>query len=442
VTTREGDNRQTLLAIAAVVVFFLVRLALLIVREPFFDELFTVWMARRPVGTIFPALLQDSGPPLYYLIARIPDVIALRVASLLIATITLALILTRKSLGDARYLGALLLAIYPPAALFAVDARAYSLCGLFVALGAISVHERRPAAAAGSFLLAAYTHWYGALFLPLVLLSGPKRKTMTVLAIAAVAFLPGLYLASRQPPQATAWLADQNPFAALGTFMFAGPSAGALFAGPPLVVLVVSMIALIVAGARSWTFLPMVVVPVLFAIAFALAGRTVYFPMRFESVLAVPLVLWLATSLAAWAPRYRIVLCAVLCACGAVAIAMGVLEHARRPRDPYREAAIVLRQSAKPNERIVASGFLYLEATEQLGVTRVQAFPAEQGRHPGWRVAQLSNEPLPQGEFIWIGERAAPELSALRQRRVRVLFKNDRAFILRVLHSGPSSHSS
>ncbi|MDP9193024.1 MAG: hypothetical protein M3P06_15095 [Acidobacteriota bacterium] len=431
-TTREGDNGQTLLAIAAVIVFFLVRLALLIVREPFFDELFTVWMARQPIEAILPALLQDSGPPLYYFIARIPDVMALRVMSLLIATITLALILTRKSLGDARYLGALLLAIYPPAALFAVEARAYSLCGLFVALGVIAVHERRPGASAVSFLLAAYTHWYGALFLPLVLLSGPKRRAATALAIAAVAFLPGLYLASRQPPQATAWLAGQNPIAALGAFMFVGPSAGALFTAPPLVVLVVSMTALMVAGARKWTFLPMVVVPVLLAIAFALAGRTVYFPMRFESVLAVPLVLWLATSLAAWAPRVRIALCVVLCGCGVVAIAMGALEHARRPRDPYREAAIVLRQSAKPDEKIVASGFLYLESAEQLGVARVQAFPAEQGRHPGWRVMQPPNEPLPQGEFVWIGERAAPELIALRQRRVMVLFKNDRALVLRV----------
>jgi hypothetical protein len=377
-------------------------------------------------------LLQDSGPPLYYFLARIPEVLALRVMSLLIATITLALILTRKSLGDARYVGALLLAVYPPAALFAVDARAYSLCGLFVALGAIAVHERRPAASAISFLLAAYTHWYGALFLPLVLLAGRRRKTMTALAIAAVAFLPGLYLASRQPLQATAWLAGQSSFAALGTFMFAGHSAGSLFTGPPLIVLAVSTIALIVAGARKWAFLPMVVVPVLFAIAFALAGRTVYFPMRFESVLAVPLVLWLATSLASWAPRHRIALCAVLCGCGAVAIAMGVIDHARRPRDSYREAATVLRQGAKPNERIIASGFLYLEATEQLGVARVQAFPAEQGSHPGWRVMQPPNEPLPHGEFIWIGERAAPELSALRQRRVSVLFKNDRALILRV----------
>ncbi|HEX8253516.1 MAG TPA: hypothetical protein VF846_10230, partial [Thermoanaerobaculia bacterium] len=161
-------RRETVLAVAVVALFLIVRFTLLVVREPFFDELFTVWMANKPFAEILPALTLDSGPPLYYFIARIPNVFALRVLSLVFATLTLALILTRNSLGTGRWIAATLLALYPPAALFAVDARAYALCGLFVAIGAVSVHERRPFAAATAFLLAAYTHWYGALFLPLV----------------------------------------------------------------------------------------------------------------------------------------------------------------------------------------------------------------------------------------------------------------------------------
>nr|MDQ3283698.1 hypothetical protein [Acidobacteriota bacterium] len=114
--------------------FFLVRLVLLVVREPFFDELFTVWMARRPFGEILPALRLDSGPPLYYFVARLTDVIALRALSLAFATATLIVILTRRSLRNVKWSAALLLAVYPPAALFAVDERAYALCGLFVAI--------------------------------------------------------------------------------------------------------------------------------------------------------------------------------------------------------------------------------------------------------------------------------------------------------------------
>ena len=64
--------------------------------------------------------------------------------------------------------------------------------------------------------------------------------------------------------------------------------------------------------------------------------------------------------------------------------------------------------------------------------TCVRAFPAEQGTHPGWRVMQPTNETLPDGELLWIGERAAPELTALRRRKTQVLFANDRALILRV----------
>ncbi len=426
-SSEQSSASETKMAAGIVSLFVLVRLALLVVREPFFDELYTVWLARGPVSGLLPALLRDSGPPLYYLLARIPDVTALRVLSLLFATGTLALILSRRSLGEGRFVAALLLALYPPAALFAVDARAYALCGLFVAIGAVATHEKRPNTATAAFLLAAYTHWYGALFLPLVARFGVRR-----LAAACLLFAPGLYLASRQPPEAMQWLSEKNPFAPLGVFLFAGHPAGALFAPMPFLFLVVAGGTLLVAGARSWRFLPLVAVPVLLAIAFAAAGRPVYFPMRFESVLAVPLVLWLATSLAAWPARARMAITVVLCLCGAAAIGRGVLDHARRPLDPYRQAALVLRQFTRPDQRVLASGYLYLEAAHQLGAARVRAFPAEQGAHPGWRVNRPSRETLPDGELLWIGERAAPELAALRGRQTQVLFANERAIIVRV----------
>ncbi|HYK00808.1 MAG TPA: hypothetical protein VE974_03570 [Thermoanaerobaculia bacterium] len=420
---------ETALAVAVVGLFLVVRFILLVVREPFFDELFTVWLANKPLGEILPALTLDSGPPLYYFLARIPNVFALRVLSLVFSTLTLTLILTRNSLGTGRWIAATLLALYPPAALFAVDARAYALCGLFVAIGSVAVHEKRPFVAAGAFLLAAYTHWYGALFLPLVLLVKPRSRAFAALAIASILFAPGLWLASIQPAEATRWLSGQHPFAALNAFAFAGNYAESLFQPAPVFVIVLSAIALVVAGARSWSFAPMVLVPLLLAIAFALAGRTVYFPMRFESVIAVPLVLWLARSLQWWRREARYALAAVLAICGAHAIVRGALDHHRRPLDPYREAAMVV---ARGNTPIVASGFLYLETVHQLGESRVRAYPSEQGRHPGWRVSGLTREPLPPGPFLWIGERAAPELAMIRRRGGEVLSVNERAMIVRV----------
>jgi hypothetical protein len=426
VSTSRGE---TLLAVAVVALFLTVRFVLLVVREPFFDELFTVWMASKPLSEVLPALKLDSGPPLYYFIARIPDVFALRALSLVFSTLTLALILTRNSLGTGRWIAATLLALYPPAALFAVDARAYALCGLFVAIGSVAVHEKRPFIAAGALLLAAYTHWYGALFLPLVLLAKPRSRAFAALAVASVLFVPGLWLASMQPAEATGWLSGQHPLAALGAFAFAGNYAESLFQPAPMFVIVLSAIALVVAGMRSWSFAPMVLVPLLLAIAFALAGRTVYFPMRFESVIAAPLVLWLARSLQWWRREARYALAAVLAICGAHALVRGALDHQRRPLDAYREAAMVV---ARANTPVVASGFLYLETVHQLGESSVRAYPTEQGRHPGWRVSGAPREPLPPGSFLWIGDRAAPELAMIRARPGEVLFANERAMIVRV----------
>ena len=456
-------RRETSLAIAVVTLFFLVRLALLVVREPFFDELFTVWMAKKGARDILPALLLDSGPPLYYFIARIPNVIALRFVSLAFATATLALILFRPSLGTGRWTAAVLLALYPPAALFAVDARAYALCGLFVALGAIAVHERRPFFAAGAFLAAAYTHWYGALFLPAILLAArivedrhsclsppssspipqgttrgtgrsacPPRRAFVIAFAAFVLFLPGLWLASQQPAAATGWLEEQHPFAAVGTFAFAGKYAEALFAPAPVGVIVVSAVTLLLAGARSWSFAPLVLVPVALAIVAGIAGRTVYFPMRFEAVIAAPLVLWLARSLQWWRRDVRYLLVTILCVCGGITLVRGARDHQQRPLDAYRQAAMVLAENVRPTDAVVASGYLYLEAVTQLGSERVRPYPSEQGRHPGWRVGGATREPLPPGGFVWIGERAAPELASFRGRRAAVVFASDRALILRV----------
>ena len=434
--------------VAIVALFLLIRLTLLVVREPFFDELFTVWMAGKPASAILPALLFDSGPPLYYFLARFGDVFALRLLSLLFATATLVLVLTRRSLGETRFIAAALLAAYPPAALFAADARAYALCGFFVACGVIAIHEQRPFAAAGALVLGAYTHWYGALFLPLLLLmtskmsstaprpvilleqrarglanqrcrpcrlAKPRRRAFAAAAGAAVAFIPGLVLAWRQPREAIAWMPDLMPFGALP---FAGSYPASLFASPSVVLTVLSAGVLVFAVWRKWTFAPAVLVPMLLVL-----GLRVYFPMRFESVLAAPLVLWIATG-------GRRAAAAILGACGLIAIALGIAEHQARPVDDYRQAALVLAANVKPGEPVVAAGYLYLEAAHQLGPPRVRAFPAGQGRHPGWRVTGRPSEELPATSFLWISERAAPETAALRGRQVRVLFENERAVVL------------
>lgn len=417
-TARKGE---TVLAAAAAALFFVTRLPLLFVREPFFDELWTVWLARKPFGEILPALQLDSGPPLYYFLARMPNVFVLRALSLAFATATLVLLLKKRWL-----IAALLYAALPAAIFAAVDARAYALCGLFVAIGTIALAEEKPVFGAGALLLAAYTHWYGALFLPLVLFAKPRKP---VALLPPLLFLPGLWLASRQPAVATAWMGSPSPFEAFAALSFVRTSIYTLVASPPLVLCVIAGIATVVAFARDWRFAPFVLVPLVLAVAFAFAGRNVYFPLRFESVLAVPFVLWIARSIEKWPRLVRLALLAVLISCGTLAVAIGTIDHSRRPLNVHREGAIALRMVAR-DYRILASGYLYLEALSQ--VPRTEPYPREQGRHPGWASFAATNEPLPQGTFLWIADRNDPRLKKLASREGEVVFENNGVVILRV----------
>ena len=422
-------NFQFALSSLIVLLFLLPRLALLFAREPFFDELFTVWMAQRPFGSIVPALMHDSGPPLYYFVARVPSVFWLRVLSLLFASVPLVLILSRRSLGNVRFVAATLLALFPPAALFAVDARGYALCAMFVALGIFLLESDRPFAAAFALAAAAYSHYYGVLFFFTLL----RPRTWVAFPLACLLFMPGLLLAMEQPKEATGWFAEGSAFAPLGAVLYAGDSADALFAKPPMLAIGVAGLLALVALTRSFRYAPYVLVPIAAAIVFHLAGRPVYFPMRFESVLAVPLVLWMASSLERWGRHVRRMAVAAFALLGAFVLTRGIQDHLVRDIDPYRRAANVLRVVAKPEDTIVATGYLYLETAVLLD-RPILPFPPEQGLHPGWRTSGRSTGvPLPDGEFLWIGERAAPELAVIRaERKLVPIFMTENAMVAKV----------
>jgi hypothetical protein len=399
---------------AIALVFLAVRILYLYAREPFFDELYTLWMAGEPLASIVPHLLHDSGPPLYYVLARIPSVIALRWVSLLFASVTFVLVLRKFPLAAA------LLAVYPAAALYATEARAYALCGMLVAMGVLLIDlecggraaaltaPAWPAHSTFAFVLAAYAHYYGVLFFPLLLLKG--RRGVVSFAGACVLFVPGFILAAHQPSAAMAWNVRTS-----------------------YVALLVS-VTIVVLLARTWRFAPAVLVPVALVVAFALAGRNVYFPERFESVLAVPLVLWAAVSLGRWRPALRYALVTMLMIAGVAVIARDVVDELHRPPDSRLRAA---RFAAGAND-VVAGGYCYLVARTTLG-PRVRAFPAEQGEHPGWytppsmEAAYAAARSLPSNGFVFIGDAFTPELAAIqRARRSQVQFHDGPAVVLSV----------
>lgn len=393
-----------------ILLFLLPRVPLLFLRQPFYDELFTQWISAKSFPGILDALRFDSGPPLYYwllhLLGGMP-LFAARTMSLVFSAVAFMAILGAEKLGQSRFAAAALIAVFPPAVLFSVDARAYALCAMFVAIGVIALVYEKPYLAAAMFVLAGYSHYYGALFLVLLL---PYARA---LAAAVVLYAPAVWLALHQPRAAMGW-------------MKAWAYPDALFVRPPMLMAIAIALLVLVAMLHVGRALarPDGLKPVLhWAVPLALAlGLGVYVPLRFEAVIAAPLVLWLA-------PAKKVVLIPLGVAL-AFWTALGIVEHARRPPDDYRAAATWVAQNVPAGEPVVATGYLYLETIMQRPAI---AFPADQALHPGWRALPRWGSGVPPGAFVWVGERNAPELDFIRRtRRIDPIYINSRAIVVKV----------
>jgi hypothetical protein len=397
-------SRGFLLALL-VLLFLALRLPLLFVREPFFDELFTNWIARKSLGGILETLRHDSGPPLYYFVVHalgLTGVFAARVLSLVFATVGFAALVAAR-----QYVAAAFVAVFPPSVLFSVDARSYALCAMFITAAVLAIDRKRPWIACAALLLAAYSHYYAVLLFPLL------WRHWRALAVTVIAFAPGFWLAFHQPREALAWRQWQWP--------------DALFTRPSLVLLVPAVALLVAVGLRR------AVVPLALSLV---AG--VYVPMRFESVVA-PVVgidmyprnttAGTESSARIWTPKaLPILLLLILCAWIS---AKAIVDYAGRAPDDYHLAAAWLVGHVPRGERVVASGYLYLPSV--VAGVEVESFPAEQAIHPGWRALLRSTDAPPQAPFVWIGETAAPERKVLeRTRRVEPLYVNQRAMVARI----------
>lgn len=429
-TAPRGEGRT---AVALLVAFLLVRLWFLVVRQPFFDELFTLWMASQPFGEILPALRLDSGPPLYYLIARTTDLGALRLLSLAFATAAFVALLLWRPLGSMRFVAAALLVVHPPSVIYATDARAYALAGALITAGVLLLAARRPLAAAAALVLAAYAHFLAVLFLPILLLE--RKRGAAALAAAGIAFVPGALLALSQPAEAMAWQASESRLSALMGLSYVGNYPESLLRTPPLWLVVVAIVATITAFSRAWRFAPYVLIPVAGAIVLALAGRDVYTPLRFESLLATPLALWIADSLRVWKRGVAIILGIVLVALGGVTLWRGAVAFADAPESHWVATVRNAEKVARRGEPIVATGYYVLAAATTLERPFV-AFPEEQGRHPGWRnrptmaEAAAAVTQLPDGAFVIVGDAPDAELQAVAARRgLRVLLRSGQTVI-------------
>jgi len=425
-----ASRRGTAVVIVAISLLFVApRLALIHARDFFFDEVFTSWISRQSFAGIVHALRLDSGPPLYYFVVHAighPSLLVVRYASLLFACGSVAAILFARRLGTSRFLAAALFAVYPPAIFAAADARAYALCALCVTIAILALDGHHDWAAAFALVIAAWAHYYGLFFFPILLL----RKRVAPFVVACVLFLPWLPIALHQPPEATQWITQRITWEPFANLSFAGRYPESLFAPATWSVVAMALFLFAVAGSRLNRFTAITAIPIGCVFMLNAFGKPAYFPVRFESVLAPPLVLWLATSLESMKRSLRFTTAGLLMTIGIITATNGIIDHARRPLDDYDAAAVWVAQHAAPAEQVVGTGYLFLETLQYRSVI---AFPAEQAQHPGWRASRAAGSPLPTDGFLWVGERGAPELSAIaRRRRVEPLYANARAMVARV----------
>lgn len=468
-----------LAAVGILGLFLATRLPLIFLREAFFDELFTIWITSKPLAGIVEALRHDSGPPLYYLLVRGARLLCGTLASPLTLARSLALlcgfgsllmVLLARRLGTSRWLAAVFLTVYFPAVYFSAEARSYALCALLIGAGSLALMnwvegmERKALTiVVASFVLAAYSHYYAVLFFPLPAILGSfmRRRTAVVSGVLAslacgILFIPGFLLAFSQPEEAIGWMREGVSGMAAGDALFlqrlgpAAPYPDVFASQPPLPLQFISL-ALVLAvlvwrtpkSRRAWIFAAITVLPWFVAIALALAGRPSYFPMRFESVLAVPLALWWAESLETLPGRARAAVLLALGVLGLYVVNLAVLEHVSRRTDDFRLAARAAPETIPSHAVVVASGFAFLETDAQIGASwrpELRAYPSEQAIHPGWRAGirpgQISSEIeavlQDATEFFWIADAGSGELEVLsRKAALTPIFRSGPVYVMR-----------
>lgn len=460
---------------------FVARLALLIVRPLWHDEIFTLWASRLPSSRLLEVLRQDSGPPLFYLVekpfVRLAEMAQSDALARLLpfaAVLCLFVPARRLSRESARIWFVVLAAGSPLLLVSAGEARAYGLLALldfalFFLLFRGEPSRGRLAGAAALTALALWTHYLAILFVAacaLLLIVRRRFLCLAALCVGMLAFLPWIPVLTVQPRQATSWMREPLGDSLLA-FVSSLGGAGRIPSpqGGPLPGILVTIgllvaIALLVAVARAGRQDPesadaaaLSLLTMLLVLAASLL-RPVAFAGRSE-IAILPIWLW-SVSRAATAGRMARWVTAASVAVGAVAALL--LMAAPKPVPSSSRAVALVRQLATREDRVIATAAFYLPA--RLAYDRgtlaapVTPIPRELASHPGWFAqAPLSREDLQaldQALATFSGNRRAflllhpffltPEMVQRLAGRGRseVLFERPDALVI-VWTSGPAS---
>jgi hypothetical protein len=386
----------------------ILRTVFLLRRPPWFDEIFTQWIARQAPARIVAHLRLDSGPPLFYLLAtpfvRMGEILHFPPAARLLSFAAIGLLFfaairPRYSAGP-RF--AILLAASPLLFFYSGEARQYALLaaasfGLFLAaLRSRDTSGFRLAAALAAAVLP-WIHYLGLFVVAgsLLICAIRKRWASAALQLAgACLFLAWLPVTAIQPSFSIAWnrSAASSLLRAPQAFGFWGevpgyfsawrpPAAGAGIAIGIALLASAAMRARksrAVCDALAFSFLPLALV------FFANIFRPIYFPGRTEMA-TLPVALWALAR----ASRRSLAANALTIAASVAGFAViaGAFVHPPGPY-PYSETAKLMVSRTRPGDLVVAAdaNYLPLRIEKDRGelAASLVGVPFEIESHPGW----------------------------------------------------------
>jgi hypothetical protein len=422
--------------LAAIAIGCAVRLLLTWGRPLWHDEIFTLTLARQGALATLAALMEDTGPPLHYLFARLlllpvgapgPADVVVRLLSVAASLLHLPLLLRiARRTGDSTpgWRAAALFALCPAAVAYGAEGRAYPLASLL----ALAALERSLALRDGASLRATLgaalcsagavlTH-YLALF-PLAGLvwllvraeGSARRRLVGAWALGALVALPWAPVALRQPAAGLAWV-QSMPIGGRVTRLVSGLVLG--FDVSFVAVAAAAAAGLVLAGvlaARSPGGRTLVGVLACGLAALGVAGLLrpdVLIPLR-TIVCFLPLV---ALVVARTGDAGALGLAAVFLA------GLALETPAALVPTPAQQLAAHVTAEVRAGASVCVAGIAALELDYRLqraGLPgRVRYFPSELARHPGWYDGGSPTMPVLRAEVAALrADARAPELYVL-----------------------------
>ena len=436
------------------VVAFLLALAGAWLRPVWHDELYTLALARLPVGELLPALVVDSGPPLHYLLCHFLFVLVgwqegsmlgtlmVRLPSVLAFALIPWVVWKVRPVGDRGGLwGPLLVVAWLPLLYFGTEARAYALLALVNAIvwicGSRWIERggRWPfcfAVLAACLPLLHYTGLMSFLLLPSLAFFVPRQRRRVLVLTLALASLPVLAwmpVMLGSPSESMGWVStDAGPgrpgLATVSVLAPAGPFPALFEVSGSKVQPWMSLLVLGVHRAKDTKALTIIrlsiaLLPVVGIGFLALGGLPVYFAGRTESMVWALAATLVATLILEVPPIARRIVAGAYVVLGAMTVAMWIADLPSRLPAPGVEIGYALSSMIKEGDRVVAAGLWQLEVRHGLArgfldgsavtseIAGVETVPRSQADHPGWLDRKAAISPTVFDEAMTLSEEAS-----------------------------------